>query len=139
MAPWIYLGQPIEDIDIKEYPCFVYKITRLDSGRYYIGYKQTFFSKIKKQKGKKKRYKVESDWREYWSSSEELKNDVLQLGEKNFYREILHMCKSKSHGAYLEMREQIDRRVLEKPEETYNRMINARVSYNHIKKHLIQE
>lgn len=133
---WYYQGIPVESIDIQEYPSFVYCITNLLDNRFYIGYKQTLFTKTKQVKGKKKKVKVESDWRDYWSSSEELKGDVLQLGEQNFKREILHFCKSKSMASYLEAREQIDRRVLETPEICYNRMVNCRVSHNHIKKYL---
>lgn len=136
---WLYNGQPVEQIDPK-YVAFVYKITNLLDGRFYIGYKQTTFAKTKQVKGKKKRTKVESDWREYWSSSEELKADVARLGESNFKREILYFCESKSMGSYLELREQIDRRVMENPETTYNGIVNARVSRMHLKNvlHLIK-
>ena len=129
---WYYRGEPVASID-EQYKAFVYLIINLTNNKYYIGYKQTFFSKTKQVKGKKKRYQVESDWREYWSSSEELKADVLALGQDSFSREILYFCKSKSMASYLELREQIDRRVMENPDTNYNRMINARVSFNHIK------
>ena len=130
---WTYNGEVVNEIDSK-YVAFVYKITNLIDSRFYIGYKQTTFAKTKQVKGKKKRIQVESDWREYWSSSEELKADVLALGEKNFKREILYFCHSKSMGSYLELREQIDLRVMERPETTYNGIVNARVSRMHLKK-----
>lgn len=130
---WLYNGAPVEEIDLKEYAAFVYLITNLKTGRLYIGLKQTSFAKTKQVKGKKKRVRAESDWREYWSSSEELKADVQALGEENFKREILHFCKLKSHANYLEAREQMDRRVLENPDKYYNGIINCRVSRNHIK------
>lgn len=130
---WLYNNEPVDEIDIKQYPAFVYLITNLVDRRFYIGYKQTSFAKTKQVKGKKKRHQVESDWREYWSSSEELKADVERLGADKFKREILYFCKSKSMASYLELREQIDRRVMENPDTNYNRMINARVSFNHIK------
>lgn len=130
---WYYNGQPVNDIDFTEYPTFVYRITNLLDGRFYIGYKQVFFNKTKQVKKKKKKIKVESDWKTYWSSSKELQEDVVRLGEDNFKREILYFCKSKSMASYLEMREQIDLRVLEKPETTYNAIINARVSRMHLK------
>lgn len=133
MSKWSYKGVLVDTIDLSLYPCFVYMITNLEDGRIYIGYKQTIFSKTKQVKGKKKKYKVESDWREYWSSSEELKADVDKLGPDKFKCEILYFCKSKSMASYLEMREQIDRRVLENPSKTYNGIINARVSRNHLK------
>jgi hypothetical protein len=130
---WTYQGQPVENIDTTKYPAFVYLITNLKDGRYYVGYKQTLFAKTKQVKGKKKKIKVESDWRDYWSSSEELKADVLTIGEENFKREILYFCLSKSMASYLELREQIDRRVMENPQTTYNGIVSARVSRMHLK------
>lgn len=129
---WTYKGSVVDSID-PQHKAFVYIITNKQTGRMYIGLKQTQFSKTKQVKGKKKRIKVESDWRDYWSSSEELKKDVQLLGEDAFTREVLHWCNLKSHANYLEAREQMDRRVLENPDKYYNGIINVRVSRNHIK------
>lgn len=129
---WLYKGDVVEEID-PQYKAFVYLITNKITGRMYIGLKQTTFSKTKQVKGKKKRIRVESDWRDYWSSSEELKREVAELGQDKFTREIMHWCKLKSHANYLEAREQMDRRVLENPDKYYNGIINVRVSRNHIK------
>jgi hypothetical protein len=131
---WFHNGQEVVEIDLKKYAAFVYLITNLKTDRLYIGLKQTSFAKTKQVKGKKKRIRVESDWRDYWSSSEELKKDVETLGQENFKREIIHFCEMKSHANYLEAREQMDRRVLENPDKYYNGIINCRVSRNHIKK-----
>lgn len=131
---WYHNGQEVAEIDLKKYAAFVYLITNLKTDRLYIGLKQTTFAKTKQVKGKKKRVRVESDWRDYWSSSEELKKDVESLGEQSFKREILYFCEMKSHANYLEAREQMDRRVLENPDKYYNGIINCRVSRNHIKK-----
>ena len=84
-------------------------------------------------KGKKKRFKVESDWKTYWSSSDELKQDVKNLGEENFKREIVHLCFGKGELSYLELREQIDRRVLEYPTDWYNNLIHCRIHGSHLK------
>lgn len=130
---WHYKGEIIDKIDVDEFPTFVYVITNLIDGRFYIGYKQTTFSKIKQVKGKKKKHRVDSDWLTYWSSSVELNADLATLGEHNFKREILYLCKSKSMGRYLELREQIDRRVMENPSLTYNGIVNARISRMHLK------
>lgn len=129
---WYHNNEVVNEID-PQYQAFVYLITNLITGRLYIGLKQTTFAKTKQVKGKKKRIRVESDWREYWSSSEELQKDVELLGEENFKREIMYFCKLKSHANYLEAREQMDRRVLENPELYYNGIVNCRVSRNHIK------
>lgn len=129
---WYHNNEVVNEID-PQYQAFVYLITNLTTGRLYIGLKQTTFAKTKQVKGKKKRIRVESDWRDYWSSSEELQKDVALLGEENFKREIIYFCKLKSHANYLEAREQMDRRVLENPELYYNGIVNCRVSRNHIK------
>jgi hypothetical protein len=130
---WIYNNLPVENIE-PQYKCFVYCITNKISGRKYIGLKTTSSPKYKVLKGVRKKNGVkDSDWRDYWSSSVELQNDVVELGKENFLREILYFCKLKAHSNYLELREQMDRRVLEHPELYYNRIVNARVSANHIK------
>lgn len=129
---WYYNNEIVEQIDDK-YLAFVYLITNLTNGKKYIGLKTTKSSKTKTIKGKKKKFKVESDWRSYWSSSEELKNDVKLLGEENFKREILYFCLNKGTANYLEAREQFDNRVLENPDSWYNGIINCRVHWSHIK------
>ena len=77
----------------KGYEGFVYKITNNLTGQKYIGRK--FFYSIRKVKGKKKRQRTEADWKNYWSSSKILQEDVKTLGEENFTREILVMCKTR--------------------------------------------
>ena len=129
---WYYNNQLVEVIDDK-YNAFVYCITNLITGRQYIGLKTTKSSKTRQIKGKKKKYKVESPWREYWSSSEELQKDIVELGKENFRREILHFCLNKGTANYLEAREQFDKRVLENPDKYYNGIINVRCHKSHIK------
>lgn len=84
---------------------------------------------------KKKRIKslVDSDWREYYGSSVELNNDVAILGRDKFTREILHYCKSKAECSYIELREQMERRVLENA-DYYNGIIQVKIHKNHLKK-----
>jgi len=129
---WYHNGEEVTEIP-PNILAFVYTITNIATGRMYIGLKQTTFAKTKQVKGKKKRIRVESDWRLYWSSSEELQKEVELLGEDKFIRKIIYFCKLKAHANYLEAREQMDRRVLENPELYYNGIINCRVSKNHIK------
>ena len=54
----------------------------------------------------------ESDWKDYWGSNKHLQEDVAQCGKDMFYREILHLCKTKGECAYMETKEQFDREVL---------------------------
>jgi hypothetical protein len=128
---WLYENKELEVVPDDAYG-YVYLITNTITNRRYIGKKLFWFRKTKIVKGKKKRLKVESDWREYWSSSDELRADVLELGETNFVREILHICPNKGLCNYLEAREQMDRRVLES-EDYYNGQIQCRIHRTHIK------
>lgn len=129
---WLYQGVELENIDPK-YVAFVYVITNNITGRQYIGLKTTVKSITRQVKGKKKKHKVESDWRTYWSSSLELQRDVAELGQENFTREVLHFCLNKGTANYLEAKAQFDNRVLELPEKYYNGIINCRVSKTHLK------
>lgn len=128
--PWMLQGQPLLEIPEKAFS-FVYVLRHVASGKAYIGKKLFYFSKTKQVKGVKKRVKAESDWREYFSSSEEIQKMVAE-GE-HFSREILHICESKGVANYLEAREQMDARVLEYPDKWFNGIVNCRVAKSHIK------
>lgn len=125
---WTYQGKEI-DVIPEEYEGFVYLITNLTNNKKYIGKKLAKFKTtkppLKGKKNKRRGYK-ESDWRDYWGSSDKLQADVETLGENNFTREILYFCKSRAEMSYIEAREQFDRRVLE-TDEYYNGIINVRV------------
>jgi hypothetical protein len=130
---WTYQNQPVEEIP-EGHIGFVYLITNLQSGQKYIGKKLAQFKRTKpplKGKRLKRRSTVESDWREYWGSSDRLNADVQSLGPENFTREILYLCKSKAEMSYLEAREQFERRVLES-DDYYNGIINVRVGGSNI-------
>lgn len=128
---WLYNNEPF--LDPGEYYGFVYIITNLLSGKQYIG-KKFFWTTKRKQVNKvRKRYKAESDWKEYWSSSDEVKADVSKLGPENFKREIIYLCKNKGTTNYLEAKEQFTRNVLEDRDKWYNSWIMVKVSRTHIK------
>ena len=136
---WQYQGQEVTELP-EDCVGFIYLITNTISGRKYIGKKLAKFSKttyktVKLKNGTKKRKKIkgkiDSDWRDYWSSSNELKNDVASLGPENFTREILYYCKSKAECSYFEAREQFTRKVLES-NDYYNGHIQVRVHKSHI-------
>ena len=129
---WLFNG--VEQTIVPEgFQGFVYCITNLLDGRRYFGKKNYWFAKTKTVKGKKKRIKVESDWQDYYGSSEELKADIERLGAENFSREILHQCKTKGMLSYMELKLQMLYEVLERPTEFYNRQIHCRIHASHVK------
>jgi len=121
-----------ENLDPKEIYGFVYLIENLKTGKKYIGKKFFWSMKTRQVKKKKKRYKAESDWKEYYGSNEELKNDVQNLGMDCFKRTILHICKTKAECAYLELKEQIERNAILR-DDYYNAWIQVKVRKAHLK------
>ena len=75
---WFYEEE--EFVDPKEYWGFVYIITDLINNKKYIGKKQFYFKKTKIVKGKRKRFLVDSDWKQYYGSNTELREQVDQFG-----------------------------------------------------------
>ena len=92
---------------------------------------------LKGKKNKRRGYK-ESDWRTYWGSNDYLKEDVIELGEDNFTREILYFCPSRGVASYLEAKEQFDREVL-LSDDYYNGIINVRVGGSKILKEALSD
>lgn len=143
-SQWTYNNEIIEN-ESQFHPkalAFVYKITRLEDGKMYFGKKLCYFKKtsiktIVDKKGIKKKKKtttlVPSDWKTYWSSSPELQKDVAKLGEGAFSREILCWCENKGSANYYELRYQMDNRVLEIGDLSYNGICGARIHWTHIK------
>ena len=87
--PWMYEGKPFTSNDIGDYYGFVYRITNTTSSKSYIGRK--YFVQKRKPKGGKRRVTSESDWKRYYGSSDELKQDIKTLGRDSFKREILSL------------------------------------------------
>lgn len=134
MNNWLYENK--EYTKIEDFPNetfgFIYRITNLETGLYYIGKKQ-LQSKINKKLGKKELAELpiqrgrkqtkklvisESNWKDYWGSCKPLLEDLKNLGEDKFKREILMICKSKKLLTYWEAAFQMKEDVLLK--ETYN-------------------
>ena len=129
---WQYNDKDFTEDLIGDNYGFVYLIINQTNGMKYIGKKLFYSAKTKQVKGKKKRYKVPSNWQTYYGSNDILNKDVLQYGQENFERKILHLCKSKGECSYLEAKEQFNRSVLE-GDEFYNTWIMVRVRKSHIK------
>lgn len=129
---WLYKDKDFTEDMVGDLIGFVYIITNLTNNRKYIGKKFFQSSKTKILKGKKKKYKVQSDWQTYYGSNEELKKDVTIQGHDKFKREILHLCVSKGTCGYLEAKEQFVQGALESS-DYYNSWIMVRVRKDHIK------
>jgi hypothetical protein len=101
---------------------FVYIITNLTNNKKYIG-KKHFWTRQKDRKtGRRKT--LESDWKNYFGSCDELNEDVKTLGKEHFLREILYLCPHKKSMSYYETYEQFNRNVL-LSEEYYNTNIGG--------------
>ena len=120
--------------NIEEWFGFVYRISRINAKegerKHYIGKKQ-FWSNQKRPplKGQKRSRRVtkESDWRKYYSSSNELKEDLKKYGKENFKREILELTTCKWESAYLELMWQLKENAILR-EDYYNGIINIRLN-----------
>jgi hypothetical protein len=122
---WLYEYIPLGDDFTTDAYGFIYKITNLESNKFYIGKKAFFHNKKKKLTkkelaeqtgpGRKLTTKVEqvdSGWRNYWGSSKELLADVKLLGEDKFEKEILTFCPTKKQLTYYEIHYQMRYSVL---------------------------
>ena len=101
--PWIYNGVPFDGSLIGDNHGFVYNITNLTNQRQYIGRK--YFWSFRTPKGKKRKVKSESDWRKYYGSCPELKEDIERLGRQNFSRTILSLHKTPGKTNFEETRQ----------------------------------
>lgn len=127
---WYYKEKIISIDDIPENVIgIVYLITNTQNNKKYVG-KKTVFSKrkLKPLKGKtRKRTKVvETDWVDYYGSSDLVNSIIEQFGKDIFKREILHFCYNKSEMSYLEALEQFNRKVLLN-DEYYNEFIGLKI------------
>jgi hypothetical protein len=126
---WYYNNKPVTTAP-EEYVGFVYEIHDTLNHKYYIGKKLLWTTKkLPPLKGRKnKRHKrVETDWREYYGSSDALNAVRAETGNQHFARKILYWCENKNQMSYFEAREQFARDVLFK-DEYYNGYIGCRIS-----------
>jgi hypothetical protein len=124
---WRYKGNYITELSDmpKDVFGFIYKITNTETGEYYIGKKQVI-SVRKRNFGKKeialledrrvKKYEMvakESDWKEYRSSNQTVKNWFLdEQTASQCSLEILRFCSNKKSLTYYELQEQFSHDVL---------------------------
>ena len=95
---------------------FIYKITNIVTGKFYIG-KKSLYHNVKKKLTKKelaeqsgpgrkattKRVQKESDWATYWGSNKEILEEIKSKGDLAFTREILKLVNTKKELTYWEV------------------------------------
>ena len=108
--PWFYNGNPFTSNDIEDNFGFVYLIENKLNGRKYIGRK--YLWQFRTPKGKSRKVKTESDWKKYYGSCPELKDDIEKFGRENFSRTILSLHKTKGKTNYEETRQLFTNNVL---------------------------
>lgn len=120
-----------------QYYGYIYKTTHIESAKFYIGKKAYLHKKRKKltkkelaeirTKGRKPKYKVEyvdSDWKNYYGSSDELKKDIEKFGKEAFKVEKIKDCINRKSLSYWEVYYQMHFDVLRA--NTYNGNILGR-------------
>jgi len=135
---WIYDGNQVSSVDDMPEGVygFIYEVTHLPSGRKYLGRKQVTFTR-KKKIGKREskqikeqkklngeravspKYKYvtkESDWKDYYGSSDEVKELLKEGSTDDFKREILEYAFHKKQLSYKETSLLFTRKVLETDE-----------------------
>ncbi len=118
----------------EDYQGFVYQITELDSNKKYIGKKNFWKPKtlpITKSRKRRVRTRTESDWREYYGSSDEVRRLVESRGQDKFKREIIKLCKTKGDMSYYEAKIQFDNDVLFR-NDYYNNFIGCKIHAKHL-------
>jgi hypothetical protein len=124
---WLLEGKEVLSVDQFAQGAigFVYKITNIKTGKFYIG-KKSLESKTnklltKKEQSewnkpgripKKKLVIKESDWINYYGSSKSLLEDIKQNSKSDFTREIIKICYSKKQLSYYETFYQFEYKVL---------------------------
>lgn len=129
-----------ESFDPNQYEGYIYMTTNLETGRSYIG-KKNFFHKNNVKLGKKelaalpitrgrtKQTKLvvkSSDWKTYYGSSQEIKEDLKKYPKDKFVRVILKLCKTKKELTYYENKYLFQYGVLEDPKKWINDNIQGR-------------
>jgi hypothetical protein len=108
--PWRFNGEIFESSDIQDNFGFVYRIDCLENNRSYLGRK--YFWSFRKKKGATRRSKQESDWKKYYGSCPELKEDVKKFGKDKFKRTIISLHKTPGKTNYEETKQLFVNNVL---------------------------
>ena len=106
--PWRYGERSFTSDDIHDFYGFVYNITNLTNQRQYIGRKYFWQKRKPRSKDKtvkRRRVTSESNWRNYYGSCPELKDDIKKYGKESFRRTILSLHETPGRVNYEETRQ----------------------------------
>ena len=140
---FIYENGTVKEYDsVDKFPenCigFVYKITNIQTGKFYIG-KKSLYSNIRKKLTKKelaeytgpgrkpvkKLVTSESNWMDYWGSNKGILQEIKEAGTDSFRKEILKFCFNKKQLTYWEVHYQCINEVL-LTDKSYNDNVLAK-------------
>ena len=130
---WYYNDEVFNETP-EDYQGFVYEVVELDTGRRYIGKKNFWKPKtlpITKTRRRRVRTRTESDWKDYYGSSEKVMALVESKGKEEFKRIILRLCKTKGEMSYFEAKLQFDNNVLFN-DKYYNEFIGCKIHAKHL-------
>ena len=127
---WLYEDK--EFTDVEDYYGFIYLIENMANGKKYIGRKFLTNAGYKTVKGKRKKIRVESDWRDYYGSSNSLKEDIDLNGKDSFRRTILRLCKSRGECNYFETKYIFDNDAILDP-NFYNSWVSCKIQASQVK------
>ena len=135
-------GSVVEYDSVDKFPknCigFVYKITNIQTGKFYIG-RKSLYSNVKKKltkkelselsgpgrKPTKKLVTSESNWMDYWGSNKGILQEIKEEGTSIFNKEILRFCYNKKQLTYWEVHYQCVNNVL-LTDKSYNDNVLAK-------------
>lgn len=140
---FMYDGKNVAEYDsVEKFPAgcvgFVYKITNIKTGKFYIG-KKSLYSNVRKKltkkeiaeyvgpgrKPTKKLVTTESNWESYWGSNKVLLAEIKENGSRDFRKEILRFCYNKKQLTYWEVHYQCLNEVL-LTDKSYNDNVLAK-------------
>lgn len=122
-------GRIVEYDSVDKFPSncvgFIYKITNVKTGKFYIG-RKSLYSNTKKRltkaekalqtgpgrKPTSKRVIAESNWINYWGSNKTILQEIKEGGTDYFRKEIIKFCFSTKELTYWEMHFQCINEVL---------------------------
>ena len=129
-----YYNDKLYEATPEEFQGFVYEITELDTNKKYIGKKNFWKPKtlpITKKRKRRVRTRAESDWKQYYGSSNEVCALVEERGTDKFKRVILRLCKTKGDMSYHEAKLQFDNNVLLN-DDYFNNFIGCKIHSKHL-------